>query len=138
MKNKAALFLTLMLGLFLIAGCGKTASPEKSDDAAYEPPQKLLPPNGGEVKEFDVIAKQWDFVPSTITVGKGDTVKLSVKSIDVTHGFALPEFGINERLEPNKEVVVEFVAGKSGTFPFYCSVPCGSGHGGMRGELVVK
>jgi cytochrome c oxidase subunit 2 len=35
-------------------------------------------------------------------------------------------------------VTVEFVADKAGTFTFSCSVYCGKGHRGMKGELVVS
>lgn len=92
----------------------------------------------GEVKEFTMTAKKWDFSPSTITVNKGDTVKLYIKSIDVTHGFGLPDFGVNENLPPGERVNVEFVADKTGTFTFECTVYCGSGHSGMKGQLIVQ
>jgi cytochrome c oxidase subunit II len=91
-----------------------------------------------QLKEITMIAKKWDFEPSTITVNLGDEVIIKVTSIDVDHGFALPEFGVNEFLTPNKEVEVKFVADKKGEFGFFCSVPCGRGHGGMRGKLIVE
>ncbi len=90
------------------------------------------------VKEFTMTARQWDFTPSTITVNKGDTVKITITSTDVTHGFAISEYGINTRVSPGTTEVVEFTADKEGTFIFRCSVPCGSGHSGMEGTLVVK
>lgn len=90
------------------------------------------------VKSFNMTAKQWEFVPSTITVNKGDTVRLSITSTDVDHGFALSQFGVSANLQPGKTVQVEFVADKKGTFSFFCNVFCGSGHGSMRGSLVVK
>ncbi len=92
----------------------------------------------GEVREIEVTAKQWEFTPNPIKVKFGERVRLKIKSIDVTHGFALPDFGINEVLNPEQEVVVEFVANKRGTFDFFCSVQCGQGHAGMRGQLVVE
>ncbi|MBS3126603.1 cupredoxin domain-containing protein [Candidatus Woesearchaeota archaeon] len=90
------------------------------------------------VKEFAMTAKRWEFTPSSITVNKGDTVKLTITSEDVTHGFNLPEFGVNAQLQPGKTIAVEFVADKTGTFSFFCSVFCGTGHSGMRGTLIVK
>lgn len=91
-----------------------------------------------EVKEFEIIAKQWEFVPGIITVKQGDNVKLKITSIDVDHGIWLNEFGVNEMLEAGKTVDVEFVADKKGEFSFSCNVFCGSGHGAMRGTLIVK
>ncbi len=90
------------------------------------------------VKEFSMIAKKWQFDPSTINVKQGDKVRLKIKSIDVAHGFSLLDFNINENLEPEKEVVVEFIADKKGEFTFFCSVLCGQGHSGMKGKLVVE
>ena len=90
------------------------------------------------VKEFSMIAKKWQFDPSTINVKQGDKVRLKIKSIDVTHGFSLPDFNVNENLEPEKEVVVEFIADKKGEFSFFCSVFCGEGHSGMKGKLIVE
>jgi len=91
-----------------------------------------------EVKEFSLTAKQWEFIPSQITVNKGDRVRLTITSVDVPHGFALSEYGINQVLNPGQPVTVEFVADKEGTFNTFCSVSCGIGHSGMRGSLIVK
>lgn len=100
--------------------------------------EEPAPEKPSNVKEFTMTAKQWSFDPGTITVNKGDRVKLTVTSVDVAHGFALPDFKINERLDPGKTVVIEFVADKTGTFTFYCSVSCGSGHRDMAGKLIVN
>ena len=89
-------------------------------------------------KEFSMEAKQFEFTPSTITVKKGDTVKLHVKSTDVTHGFSLPDFNVNENLAPGKTVDITFTADKAGPFSFFCSFFCGSGHSTMRGTLIVE
>lgn len=90
------------------------------------------------VKTFSVIAKQFEFVPEEISVHKGDHVILNIKSVDVTHGFALPDFGVNVPLTAGNEQVVEFDASKVGEFEFFCSIVCGSGHSGMRGKLIVQ
>lgn len=83
-------------------------------------------------------AEQFSFSPSSITVNMGDTVKLHIKSVDVPHGFSLPEFGVTKTLSAGKTTDIEFVASKKGTFTFTCSVQCGSGHNGMDGTLVVQ
>jgi cytochrome c oxidase subunit 2 len=99
---------------------------------------KVVPESATEVKSFTMTAKQWEFVPSTITVNEGDTVQLIITSIDVAHGFVLSEFGVDAVLEKDKTVRVEFVADKKGTFNFFCDVFCGEGHSTMKGSLVVK
>jgi len=92
----------------------------------------------GNVVELDMIAKQWEFEPSKVNANVGDKVILHIKSVDVSHGFALPDFGVSQRLEPGKTETVEFTADKAGEFSFFCNVACGSGHKGMRGQLVVS
>jgi len=90
------------------------------------------------IKEFTMTAKKWEFTPSIITVNEGDTVKLTIESIDVNHGITLAAFGVSEILSPGNTVDIEFVANQKGTFSFFCSVPCGSGHSTMKGTLIVE
>ncbi|MDI6721517.1 MAG: cupredoxin domain-containing protein [Candidatus Aenigmarchaeota archaeon] len=116
----------------------------KSDHSLYEGAVKSMTVNLGSspatiaAKQFDVVARQWSFEPGTIEVSQGDVVILKIKSVDVEHGFALPDFGVSQKLEPGKETVVQFTADKKGTFTFFCNVLCGSGHKDMKGTLVVK
>lgn len=91
-----------------------------------------------QLKTIQVTAKKWSFNPNPIRVKQGDVVRLEITSLDVTHGFALPDFNIDEVIEPGKKVVVDFLADKKGKFSFFCSVPCGLGHSRMRGQLVVE
>ncbi len=120
----------LVLAVVLVSGCiGQIGTQPSTPDRTGAT---------GEIKEFEMTVKQWEFTPSIITVNKGDTVELHITSIDVAHGFALPDFGISERLEPGEDVHVEFIADKTGTFSFWCDVLCGSGHGSMRGQLIVE
>ena len=114
-------------------------------NSAATPPTTPAPSNSGAqdstsgvVKEFKMTAKQFAFEPSTIEVNKGDKVKLIVTSTDVPHGIAIPEYGINQRLEPGNPVTIEFTADKQGTFTAFCSVFCGSGHSAMKGKIIVK
>ena len=93
---------------------------------------------GSTTKEFNITAIQWAFIPSTIEVNKGDRVILHVKSVDVTHGIWLPEFGLNQRLEPNQTVTIDFIADKEGTSQIICSLYCGDGHFDMKGLLIVR
>jgi cytochrome c oxidase subunit II len=90
-----------------------------------------------EVKTFEVEMKQFEFVPSTIEVSKGDMVRLTVTSTDVKHGLKIPAFDVNVKVEQGDTDVVEFVADTAGEFEFSCSVLCGSGHGSMKGTLIV-
>jgi heme/copper-type cytochrome/quinol oxidase subunit 2 len=91
-----------------------------------------------EPQTIEITARQWEFDPGTITVKKGEKVKLMITSQDVTHGFSLPAFNIEETLKPGETVTLEFVPDKAGSFSFKCSVFCGTGHSGMKGTLIVE
>ncbi len=149
MRYYIPLFIVLVI---LLAGCGQQASEDQTGEAPPEAPpadpasETNDPATAPEpeaqttstVKEFALTASKWDFAPSTITVTKGDTVKLTITSTDVKHGIAIPVYSINEDLPVGEEVEIEFVADQAGTFPFRCSVSCGSGHSDMTGTLIVE
>ena len=90
-----------------------------------------------DVQRIDVKASRFQFSPDTIRVKAGVPVELHIVSTDGVHGFAVPALKINERLDAGAEVVVKFTA-PAGKYPFRCSVMCGSGHLGMKGELIVE
>ena len=74
-----------------------------------------------------------------IRVKQGEFVTLRLTSMDVVHGFKLPDYNISERLYPGDTVSVEFLASESGEFEFYCNVrSCGRGHLEMKGKLIVE
>lgn len=90
------------------------------------------------VKEFNMTAKKYEFIPGTITVNRGDEVVINAVSLDVTHGFSIPEYNIVETISPGATKTIRFTADKAGQFTFSCSVYCGSGHSAMSGTLIVN
>lgn len=89
------------------------------------------------VRVVGIVARQYEFEPSTITVRQGEKIRLKVTSEDVTHGIDIEGYNIDRVLKPNKTEVIEFTADKPGRHHFHCSVYCGKGHEDMHGELVV-
>jgi cytochrome c oxidase subunit 2 len=88
--------------------------------------------------EIKMTAEKYDFAPDTVTVRKGDRVKLVITALDRDHGIKIEAFHINRKLPKGEPVTVEFMAGQAGTFPFQCSQFCGLGHKKMKGTLVVE
>ncbi|MDO8660958.1 MAG: cupredoxin domain-containing protein [Candidatus Woesearchaeota archaeon] len=107
------------------------------DTTSPQTPVESTPEVASSVREFLVSAKNFEFLPSTIEVNKGDTVRLKIISGDTRHGITIQGYDIRKELPVNQEVVIEFLADKAGEFPFYCSVFCGSGHSAMKGLLIV-
>lgn len=96
------------------------------------------PAPDGQVKEFTVTGKNFSFSPSTITVNKGDKVKITFQNTEGMHDFRVDEFGAATKVfqSPGTEVI-EFTADKTGSFEYYCSVGTHRAMG-MKGTLVVK
>ena len=115
---------------------------EKEDPVVQEEPTVIEEPvveaPQPQIRTFDVVMKQWEFVPGTITVNEGDTVRMNVTSTDVDHGIAISAFGVNQPVKAGDTEQIEFVADKKGTYTIFCSVFCGSGHGSMKGTLIVQ
>ncbi len=87
---------------------------------------------------INIVAKQFEYDPTNITVQFGSIVELMLTSIDVVHGFRLEEFGINNiQILPGEKTIVKFTANQRGTFIFYCDVFCGVGHSDHFGYLTV-
>lgn len=100
------------------------------DDAADE--------ESTSVKEFTVKGDNFTFAPSSITVKKGDTVRITFINAEGFHDWKLDEFNVaTQKIGVGAKEVVEFVADKAGSFEYYCSV--GSHRQmGMKGTLIVE
>lgn len=96
------------------------------------------PPQSGEPRIIDVIARRYTFEPATIEAVAGERLRILVKSGDGLHGFEIKKFKVSKEIPRGGEpVVIEFTAGEPGKFPILCSVFCGDGHEDMKGMLVV-
>ncbi len=97
-------------------------------------PQKYV----SKIKDIKLEAFQFEFSPNTITVKKGDIVRIFATSRDVTHGIYIKEYGINSRVSKGKDAKIEFLADKAGSFDIICHVYCGKGHNDMKAKLIVQ
>ncbi len=88
---------------------------------------------------------------SEMNVTKGDTVIITLTSIDVQHSLKIPALGIGPiEVDPGHLKTISFVADRAGSFPFLCGTVCSCtgtgfactlvkkhGHEGMTGVLTV-
>ena len=84
------------------------------------------------VREISIDARRFNFNPGTITVKKGEKIKLTINNLDTTHGINIPDLGVSGKDS------LEFTADTKGEFTFYCNNFCGSGHSAMQGKLIVE
>ena len=101
--------------LFLLAAC------------SHEPDVKLT-----------VTMKKYAIEPAEIRVKRGQRVQLTVSTLDVQHGFYVPDLGIKEPVQKNKPAVITFQANTAGEYPVQCNIICGSGHDDMRAKIIVE
>jgi len=111
-------------GLALVAGLLAVASP--SVRAQDEP------------RVITITAKRFEFSPNLITLARGETVKLQVKSEDVTHGLFLRPLGIDTEIVPGRVTELTVTPATAGTYRAICDHFCGAGHGGMKMTIIVR
>ncbi len=99
---------------------------------------KTPTPVASAVKTFTVTASNFSFTPNQMTVNKGDTVKIIFKNANGQHDWKLDEFNaLTNIISAGQEQTIQFVATKTGTFEYYCSVGTHR-QMGMKGTLTVK
>jgi heme/copper-type cytochrome/quinol oxidase subunit 2 len=86
---------------------------------------------------IELVASSEGFRPKVVNVRKGDAVRLSLSAADGEHCFALDAWRIEKRVRAGKATVVDLVAEKTGTFPFYCCLETGAAAEREHGRLVV-
>jgi heme/copper-type cytochrome/quinol oxidase subunit 2 len=89
-------------------------------------------------RHITVQARSFAFEPGVLRVNRGDTVVLTVESLDVVHGLYVDGYDANTTVEPGQSAQIRFMADRFGKFKFRCSVSCGNLHPFMIGELVVE
>lgn len=110
----------------------------KEEDSMTPSPTDAMMEETPEVKEFVVEGSNFKFVPNSITVNKGDTVRIVFKNVEGMHDWKIDEFDAATKIiKTGEEETIEFVADKSGTFEYYCSVGAHRANG-MVGNLIVK
>jgi cytochrome c oxidase subunit 2 len=68
----------------------------------------------------------------------GKPVKALLRSVDVLHDFAVPQFRVKMDLVPGLVTFVWFTPTRTGKFDLLCEELCGTAHFTMRGKVVVE
>ncbi len=145
--NKTLVFVlviavVLVGGYFLIGG--KDSSQNETESAVNEDNSNIPPlvgeddQNKAQVQEFIIDASNFKFSLTEIKIKKGETVKITLNNKEGLHDFVIDEFGAKtKQLKVGEQETIEFVADKTGTFEYYCSV---GEHRkmGMKGSLIVE
>lgn len=118
------LVLLVMIGVPLAAYNYETLRMVSDSPASIEV-QAWTTENGG-----------WD--PSRVVVREGEVLRLTLRSMDITHSFVIPDLGVDSGpLKPGETVVLELQVERPGVYVFYCGIWCSPKHEEMRGRLIV-
>jgi plastocyanin len=93
----------------------------------------------GQVREFTVVGDHYAFNPSTLTVNKGDVVKVTFTAKDIAHSFTIDgPYRISKRAGAGQSVTFEFRADAAGDHSIYCNLSADPKCKDMKGHLVVR
>ncbi|MBI4979927.1 cupredoxin domain-containing protein [Candidatus Woesearchaeota archaeon] len=117
----------------------ETEPVEAEPEAAVPATETITEPVGPitPVKQLTqtVTAKKWLFDPNIITVKKGQSLKLTIKPVEIGEfTFSVSGLGIEKKVVG--DTIIEFTPDKVGTYKFLCST-CEDWRG-MTGNLVVS
>ena len=92
----------------------------------------------GATKTINIAGSNFSFDLTEIKVKKGEKVKIIFNNKEGFHDWVIDEFNARTpKLQSGQTAEVEFVADKTGSFEYYCSI--GSHRAmGMKGELIVE
>ncbi len=95
-------------------------------------------PKSTDAREIVIEGSNYKFSPNSITVKKGEKIRIVFKNTDGMHDFKVDELNIaTAMVESGQEDFVEFTPDKTGSFEFYCSI--GNHRAmGMKGTLIVQ
>ncbi len=118
------------------AGDTGAVSPVQSTQPSPEVPGiELSKPSE---KTFEISGFNFGYTPSEIRVKRGDTVHIVFKNSGGFHDFVIDALSVRtERLGEGETADLTFVADKTGSFEYYCSV---GKHRemGMKGVLIIE
>ena len=96
-------------------------------------------PGQSQVREFTVVGDHYTFTPSTLTVNKGDVVKVTFTAKDIPHSFTIDgPYRISKRAGAGQSVTFEFGGDAQGSFQIYCNLTADPKCKDMKGTLQVR
>ncbi len=95
--------------------------------------------SGTLAKTVEVTAKEFAFVPETISVQQGERLTIVLANEGaLSHNLHIPELDVEiETIQTDGMTRHSFTPDETGTFDFFCAVP-GHKQAGMRGILRVE
>jgi heme/copper-type cytochrome/quinol oxidase subunit 2 len=90
-----------------------------------------------QVRKYQITAEEGQIIPGHLRVRAGETVRITFVSRDDNYGIRFKDFGIKEKLTPDKPVVIEIHPTVPGQYEFRCARPWGVSRLTSNGTLFV-
>ncbi len=94
----------------------------------------VAPEPGGDAY---ILGRQWQWYP-ILQLKVGETYKIHLSSMDVSHGFSLQPVNLNFMVIPDYDYVVTLTPTSAGEFSIVCNEYCLVGHHIMTGKIIVE
>ncbi|MEZ5382072.1 MAG: hypothetical protein R2754_09800 [Microthrixaceae bacterium] len=146
----AAVFLFGAVAALVVSIAGGHASlpepagriePEQVRDTAPFDQPGVREATADEKDEFDykvtMVAQAWQWDPPAVEVPQGKRVRFEVTTVDVIHGFYIPNTQANAMIIPGQITELDLTFDESGQHSLICHEYCGIQHHNMGGKINV-
>ncbi len=142
MKNILVIFVVLALvggAYWYISRSQLVTVPAESAMPIPNAPETTEMVVSTDAREVIVEGTEFKFAPVTLTLKKGEAVRLVFKNTGkMTHDFVIDELSVRTKvINGGEEDVAEFTPEQTGTFEYYCSIGEHRANG-MVGTLTVE
>lgn len=128
MHRRSPLLIALAASVLVLGGCGD--DDDGSGGAGASKPVE-------DAQPVAVVADDFRFEPSEITIATGEDLAVALSSEDAHHDLTIDELEFQVAADRGDEEVGGLRVDEPGTYTFYCSVP-GHRSAGMEGTLTVE
>lgn len=140
-KSGGMVWVLVAIVVLIIAGGGyfylKSVSKQVSEQSTAQPTGVPTVAQSAE-KTFTVKGTNFAFNPKTITVSKGDKVKIVFQDDNGFHNLIVEGYDVKtQTIQEGNSAEITFTADKAGTFAYYCGVG-NHREKGMQGTLIVQ
>lgn len=84
-----------------------------------------------------LLGRMWQWYP-VLKLKEGQTYRLHVSSMDLSHGFSLQPMNMNFQILPGYDHVLTITPTRKGEYTIVCNEFCGIGHHLMTGRILVE
>jgi len=88
------------------------------------------------VEQIEVVASDAGFKPAVLRLRRGEAVRLSLRTEDGEHCFAVDAFRIEKRVMPGRTTMLDLTPDRAGDFPFHCCLEPDNRK--LHGRIVVS